>query len=63
MILSWFGIADRLQVLNQTSLWWFEKTKHITSNAVVSAPDPNVTVAKKCSVFPIEFVGELFWLI
>ncbi|KAH7432255.1 hypothetical protein KP509_07G015400 [Ceratopteris richardii] len=44
------------QVLNQTSLWWFNKTKHIISNAVVSAPDPNVTIASKCKVFPVEFV-------
>jgi phosphoribosylaminoimidazole-succinocarboxamide synthase len=49
-----------LQVLNETSLWWFERTKHIVSNAVVSVPDKNVTIAKKCSVFPVEFVGELF---
>ncbi|MCO5583046.1 hypothetical protein L7F22_036952 [Adiantum nelumboides] len=44
------------QVLNQTSLWWFNKTKHIIPNAVVSAPDPNVTIATKCKVFPVEFV-------
>lgn len=44
------------QVLNQTSLWWFNNTKHITANAVVSAPDPNVTIAAKCTVFPVEFV-------
>lgn len=46
------------QVLNETSLWWFNRTQHITSNAVVSVPDKNVTIAKKCSVFPVEFVGE-----
>ena len=46
------------QVLNLTSAWWFEKTKHIVKNHVVSVPDPNITVAKKCSVFPIEFVGR-----
>ncbi|RRT53660.1 hypothetical protein B296_00049716 [Ensete ventricosum] len=28
-------------VLNETSLWWFNKTQHITPNAVVSAPDSN----------------------
>lgn len=44
------------QVLNQTSLWWFDKTKHIIPNAVMSAPDPNVTIATKCKVFPVEFV-------
>jgi phosphoribosylaminoimidazole-succinocarboxamide synthase len=44
------------QVLNLTSAWWFEKTEHIIPNHVIAIPDPNVTVAKKCEVFPIEFV-------
>ena len=44
------------QVLNLTSAWWFEKTKHIMPNQVINVPDPNVTLAKKCKVFPIEFV-------
>uniref|UniRef100_A0A0D6R7K2 Phosphoribosylaminoimidazole-succinocarboxamide synthase, chloroplastic n=1 Tax=Araucaria cunninghamii TaxID=56994 RepID=A0A0D6R7K2_ARACU len=44
------------QVLNQTSLWWFNNTKDIVPNAVVSSPDLNVTIAKKCSVYPVEFV-------
>ncbi|KAL6180016.1 hypothetical protein ACLB2K_046685 [Fragaria x ananassa] len=51
------SIPFKGQVLNETSLWWFDKTQHITSNAVVSVPDENVTIAKKCSVFPVEFVG------
>uniref|UniRef100_A0A2P2L5Z3 phosphoribosylaminoimidazolesuccinocarboxamide synthase n=1 Tax=Rhizophora mucronata TaxID=61149 RepID=A0A2P2L5Z3_RHIMU len=52
------SIPFKGQVLNETSLWWFERTQHITANAVLSAPDKNVTIAKKCSVFPVEFVGE-----
>lgn len=48
------------QVLNETSLWWFDKTRHISPNAVVLTPDENVTIAKKCSVFPVEFVGTSF---
>ncbi|KAG6540084.1 hypothetical protein Mapa_018539 [Marchantia paleacea] len=44
------------QVLNETSSWWFDNSQHITANAVVSIPDPNVTIARKCSVFPVEFV-------
>ena len=44
------------QVLNQTSAWWFEQTKHIVDNHVIDVPDPNVTVGKKCEVFPVEFV-------
>ena len=43
-------------VLNRTSAWWFEQTKDIVPNAWLSSPDPNVTVMKKCTVFPIEFV-------
>ncbi|MBA0625773.1 hypothetical protein Godav_003542, partial [Gossypium davidsonii] len=42
----------------QTSLWWFNRTQHITPDAVLSVPDKNVATAKKCSVFPIELVEE-----
>lgn len=59
MIVIWPEKCN-VQVLNETSLWWFNKTQHITPNAVVSAPDKNVTIAKKCSVFPVEFVGIIF---
>jgi phosphoribosylaminoimidazole-succinocarboxamide synthase len=44
------------QVLNQVSAWWFEKTKDIVPNHVLSVPDPNVTIAKKCSPLPVEAV-------
>lgn len=44
------------QVLNLTSAWWFEQTAHIVPNHLLAVPDPNVTIAKKCRVFPIEFV-------
>ena len=48
------------QVLNLTSAWWFEMTKDIIPNHVIDIPDPNVTLAKKCDVFPIEFVVRGF---
>ena len=48
------------QVLNLTSAWWFEATKDIIANHVIDIPDPNVTLAKKCDVFPIEFVVRGF---
>lgn len=44
------------QVLNLTSAWWFEQTANVVPNHVIAVPDPNVLVAKKCEVFPIEFV-------
>ena len=50
------SIPYKGQVLNLTSAWWFEQTKHIIDNQVIDIPDPNVTLAKKCKVFPIEFV-------
>src|SRR3989338_4993649 len=48
---SWKG-----QVLNQISAWWFEETKDIVPNHVLSIPDPNVTIGKKCRALPIEAV-------
>ncbi|TSC85552.1 MAG: Phosphoribosylaminoimidazole-succinocarboxamide synthase [Parcubacteria group bacterium Gr01-1014_8] len=44
------------QVLNQISAWWFEKTKDIISNHVISIPDPNVTVATNMKMVPVEGV-------
>ena len=50
------SIPFKGQVLNLTSAWWFDQTKDIIPNQVIGVPDPNVTLAKKCEVFPIEFV-------
>ncbi len=50
------AIPFKGQVLNQTSAWWFEQTKNIVPNHVLSMPDPNVTIGKKCTVFTVEFV-------
>jgi phosphoribosylaminoimidazole-succinocarboxamide synthase len=44
------------QVLNQVSAHWFEATKDIVPNHVLALPDPNVTVAKKCTMVPVEAV-------
>ena len=43
-------------VLNQTSAWWFKQTEDVVPNAWLASPDPNVTVMRRCDVFPIEFV-------
>jgi len=50
------SIPFKGQVLNLTSAWWFDQTKDIIPNQVIDVPDPNVTLAKKCAVFPVEFV-------
>ena len=41
------SIPFKGQVLNLTSAWWFEQTKHIIKNQVIDIPDPNITIAKK----------------
>lgn len=54
------AIPFKGQVLNQVSQWWFEQTKDIVPNHVLSVPDPNVLIGKKCTVFPVEFVVRGF---
>jgi phosphoribosylaminoimidazole-succinocarboxamide synthase len=49
-------IAWKGQVLNQVSAWWFEKTKDIVPNQILAIPDPNVTVARKMKMVPVEAV-------
>lgn len=44
------------QVLNQLAAYFFKRTSDIVPNHVLDVPDPNVTIARKCNVFPIEFV-------
>ncbi|MGB7077255.1 MAG: phosphoribosylaminoimidazolesuccinocarboxamide synthase [Xanthobacteraceae bacterium] len=44
------------QVLNQISAHWFDATRDIVPNHMLAVPDPNVTVARKCRVVPIEAV-------
>jgi phosphoribosylaminoimidazole-succinocarboxamide synthase len=50
------AIPFKGQVLNRTSLFWFERTKHIVGNHVIASPHANALLARKCSVLPIEFV-------
>lgn len=44
------------QVLTQLSYFWFEKTKDIIQNHLISVPDPNVLLVKECKLIPIEMV-------
>lgn len=44
------------QLLSQMSNFWFEKTKKIAPNHIIEIPDPNVSIVKECSPFPIEMV-------
>ena len=44
------------QVLNQLAAFWFEKTKELVPNHLLSVPDPNVSVVRECEIMPVEFV-------
>jgi phosphoribosylaminoimidazole-succinocarboxamide synthase len=48
------------QVLNQVSAHWFDKTKDIVPNHLLAIPDPNVTIARKCAMVPVEAVVRGF---
>ena len=44
------------QVLNQLSAWWFEQTRVIIQNHLISIPDPNAAIVQKVKPLPVEVV-------
>jgi phosphoribosylaminoimidazole-succinocarboxamide synthase len=44
------------EVLTNVTKFWFNETKDIVQNHMISMPDPNVIVAKKCTVLPVEMI-------
>ncbi len=44
------------QVLNELCAFWFDKTKKIIPNHMLSIPHPNVIIVKNCKLIPIEMV-------
>ncbi len=44
------------QVLTQTARFWFEATKDLCPNHVLDYPDPNVVVARRLDMLPVEMV-------
>ncbi len=48
------------QVLNQLAQYWFEETKDICPNHVISYPDPNVVMVKDLDMLPIEIVVRAY---
>lgn len=44
------------QVLNQLSAWWFEQTKDIIPNHLLSIPDPNAAVVTKVEPLMVEVI-------
>ena len=48
------------QVLNQVAAFWFEKTRSVARNHLISVPDPCVSIVEECRVLPIEFVFRAY---
>ncbi len=44
------------QVLNQAAAFWFEKTRDLATNHLISVPDPCVSLVREVEILPIEFV-------
>ena len=44
------------QILTEIANFWFEKTKEIAPNHIISCPDPQVLVAKKAETLPVEVI-------
>jgi phosphoribosylaminoimidazole-succinocarboxamide synthase len=44
------------QVLTQTARFWFEATRDICPNHVLDYPDPNVVIARRVDILPVELV-------
>ncbi|MCQ4161278.1 phosphoribosylaminoimidazolesuccinocarboxamide synthase [Roseomonas sp. GC11] len=44
------------EVLTQTARFWFEQTRDLCPNHVLSYPDPNVVVGRRLDILPVEIV-------
>jgi phosphoribosylaminoimidazole-succinocarboxamide synthase len=50
------AIPCKGQVLTQTARFWFDATKDICRNHVLEYPDPNVVLARRLEILPVEIV-------
>jgi phosphoribosylaminoimidazole-succinocarboxamide synthase len=44
------------QVLNQLAAWWFEQTRDIIPNHILSLPDPDAAIVAVAEPFPVEVI-------
>lgn len=44
------------QVLNGMAAYWFERSRELVPNHLLSVPDPAVSVVRECRPFPVEMV-------
>jgi phosphoribosylaminoimidazole-succinocarboxamide synthase len=48
------------QVLNGLAAFWFERTRDVAPNHMISRPDPNVLEAVECAPLPVEMVVRAY---
>jgi len=44
------------QILTEIAKFWFDKTKHIIPNHIISQPDPQVLITKRAKTLPVEVI-------
>ena len=44
------------QILTEIAKFWFDKTKHIVPNHIISHPDPQVLITKRAKTLPVEVI-------
>ena len=49
-------VPHKGQVLNQLAAWWFDHTRDLVANHLLSVPDPNVTIGRTAHPLPVEVV-------
>jgi phosphoribosylaminoimidazole-succinocarboxamide synthase len=48
------------QVLNRLASFWFENTRDVAPNHMISMPDPTVLEARECTPLPVEMVMRAY---
>jgi phosphoribosylaminoimidazole-succinocarboxamide synthase len=48
------------QILNRLATFWFEKTRHVAPNHMISMPDPCVLEARELAPLPVEMVMRAY---
>jgi phosphoribosylaminoimidazole-succinocarboxamide synthase len=54
------AVPDKGHVLTATAQFWFEQTGDVCPNHVIAHPDPNVIIAKKLTMLPVEMVVRAY---
>lgn len=54
------AVPDKGHVLTATAQFWFERTGDVCPNHVIEHPDPNVIIAKKLTMLPVEMVVRAY---